>query len=420
MASDKNLNYIDLFAGCGGLSLGLEKAGFFPLYVNELNKDALESYLINRDITYPHLRKKYNSNDIKDVIKDKDFFKTFFKDIKKDFSIDIKKQPVDLVAGGPPCQGFSGIGIRRSYSVEKNQLPSNHLYQDMAYFVHMIRPKIFLFENVAGLVNSRWTKEGKKGEIFQDVMKTFKNIPNFDVKFKLLHAKDYGVPQNRPRIIIIGLNKDYFKNIIEGDDAVSAGYLPAPTNDYPHIEEIFSDLIDVNFEYGGETTFYPKPPSNRFQKELRFDPLLKKQMSKNSLTEQQYSNHTEIVVNRFKHMINNNGQIPPELKTKKFAQRLLPKKWGNKGPTITACSLPDDFVHYDQPRSLTVREMARLQTFPDWYKFAGKRTTGGIRRAGNPRESNFDREVPKYTQIGNAVPVKLAYEIGRHFKNLLK
>ena len=75
----------------------------------------------------------------------------------------------------------------------------------MAYFVHMIRPKIFLFENVAGEVNSRWTKEGKKGEIFQDVMKTFKNIPNFDVKFKLLHAKDYGVPQNRPRIIIIGL-----------------------------------------------------------------------------------------------------------------------------------------------------------------------------------------------------------------------
>ena len=96
-------------------------------------------------------------------------------------------------------------------------------------------------------------------------------------------------------------------------------------------------------------------------------------MSKNSLTEQQYSNHTEIVVNRFKHMINNNGQIPAELKTKKFAQRLLPKLWGNKGPTITACSLPDDFVHYNQPRSLTVREMARLQTFPDWYKFSGKK-----------------------------------------------
>ena len=290
----------------------------------------------------------------------------------------------------------------------------------MAYFVHMIRPKIFLFENVAGLVNSRWTKEGKKGEIFQDVMKTFKNIPNFDVKFKLLHAKDYGVPQNRPRIIIIGLNKDYFKNIIEGDDAVSAGYLPAPTNDYPHIEEIFSDLIDINFEYGGETTSYPKPPSNRFQKELRFDPLLKKQMSKNSLTEQQYSNHSERVREKFSYMIKNNGEIPEKFKTKKFEQRLLPKKWGKKGPTITATSLPDDFVHYSQARSPTVREWARLQTFPDWYQFAGKRTTGGIRRAGNPRESIFEREVPKYTQIGNAVPVKLALEIGKHFSEIIK
>ena len=119
-------------------------------------------------------------------------------------------------------------------------------------------------------------------------------------------------------------------------------------------------------------------------------------------------------------MIENDGVIPEHLKTKKFAQRLLPKKWGNKGPTITATSLPDDFVHFSQARSLTVREWARLQTFPDWYKFAGKRTTGGIRRAGNPRESIFDREVPKYTQIGNAVPVKLAYEIGMRFSEILK
>ena len=98
---------------------------------------------------------------------------------------------------------------------------------------------------------------------------------------------------------------------------------------------------------------------------------------------------------------------------------MLPKKWGNKGPTITACSLPDDFVHYGQARSLTVREWARLQTFPDWYQFSGKRTTGGLRRAGNPRESIFEREVPKYTQIGNAVPVKLAFEIGSHLRKIL-
>ena len=138
------------------------------------------------------------------------------------------------------------------------------------------------------------------------------------------------------------------------------------------------------------------------------------------LSEHEYSRHSERVIERFAHMIANRGKIPDHLKTKKFAQRLLPKKWGNKGPTITACSLPDDFVHYSQARSLTVREWARLQTFPDWYKFSGKRTTGRLRRAGNPRESIFDREVPKYTQIGNAVPVKLAFEVGLHFKKILE
>ena len=104
-------------------------------------------------------------------------------------------------------------------------------------------------------------------------------------------------------------------------------------------------------------------------------------------------------------MIENKGIIPDKYKTKKFAQRLLPSKWGNKGPSITITSLADDFVHYKQARTPTVRECARIQTFPDWYQFAGKRTTGGIRRAGNPRKNMFDREVPKYTQIGNAVPL---------------
>ena len=249
--SSKKLTYIDLFAGCGGLSLGLEQAGFFPLYVNELNKDALESYLINRDDDFPHLRKKYFSRDIKEIIKDKQFFRKLLRGFESDLLIDEGKNPIDLVVGGPPCQGFSGIGIRRSYSVDKEQLPSNHLYQDMAYVIHNVKPKIFLFENVAGLLNSRWTKGGKKGEIFKDVLQTFKNIPNYEVEHKLVHAKDYGVPQNRPRLLIIGLNKTYFDIYEKEGDAVEKGFLPKPVYDYPNIEDIFSDLIDENFEYGG-------------------------------------------------------------------------------------------------------------------------------------------------------------------------
>jgi DNA (cytosine-5)-methyltransferase 1 len=119
-------------------------------------------------------------------------------------------------------------------------------------------------------------------------------------------------------------------------------------------------------------------------------------------------------------MQKNDGKIPESMKTKKFSQKLLPSIWTSKGPTVTATSMPDDYVHFTQPRTLTVREWARLQTFPDWYQFAGKRTTGGIRRAGNPREGIFEREVPKYTQIGNAVPVKLAEALGFHFKKILE
>jgi len=413
--------FIDLFAGCGGLSLGLEKAGFFPLYVNELNKDALETYLINRDQHFPHLREKFFSNDIKDVIYKRNFFDNLFNDFEKEFGRDFGSNSVDLVVGGPPCQGFSGMGIRRSYSVDKKQLPSNHLFQDMAFFIHNVQPKIFLFENVQGLLRSKWTPSGEKGEIFKEVLETFKNIPNYNVKYKLIHAKDYGVPQNRPRVLIVGIHKELSPRVNEEDDALENGFLPEPLHDYPDLIDVLSDLIDNKFEYGGETKKYISDPKNIWQENIRQDFQSKRVFQKGDLlTDHQYSKHSKRVIEKFTHMIKNNGEIPEHLKTKKFAQRLLPKKWGNKGPTITATSLPDDFVHFSQARSMTVREWARLQTFPDWYEFAGKRTTGGIRRAGNPRESIFDREVPKYTQIGNAVPVKLAYEIGMHFSKILK
>jgi DNA (cytosine-5)-methyltransferase 1 len=421
MNLNNKLTFIDLFAGCGGLSLGLEKSGFFPLYVNELNKDAIGTYFINRDHDYPHLREKYNSRDIKEVISNPKFFETLLDELQTDFKRNFREDSVDVIAGGPPCQGFSGIGIRRSYSVDKVQLPSNHLFQDMAFFVHKIKPKLFLFENVEGLLRARWTKDGKKGEIFKDVLETFSSIPNYSIRYKLVYAKDYGVPQNRPRVLIVGKRDDVKGGFSEESDAVLAGYLPAPTSDYPDIQDIFSDLIDSNFEYGGVTQVYPSEPKNLWQQEIRKRPEQNAFMEKGeSVTEHQYSKHSAIVVERFSHMIANKGEIPDHLKTKKFAQRLLPKKWGNKGPTITACSLPDDFVHYSQARSLTVREWARLQTFPDWYQFSGKRTTGGLRRAGNPRESIFEREVPKYTQIGNAVPVKLATEVGLHLKKILQ
>jgi len=296
----------------------------------------------------------------------------------------------------------------------------------MITLIKRFNPKLFLFENVKGILSGKWTSTGNKGEIWNDVFNAFSGVDGYTVRWKLVRAKDYGVPQNRPRVLLVGIRDDVLTNsnlphelITAGflPDAIDAGFLPSPTNNYPNLQELLSDLVDSEFQFGGENTHYTKPPQNEFQRNLRTSKDGRLMDIGDNLSEQEYGNHTPHVVDKFTHMLNNNGEIPEEYKTKKFAQKVLPATWGCSGPTITATCLPDDYVHYSQPRILTVREWARLQTFPDWYKFAGKRTTGGIRRAGNPRKGVYDRELPKYTQIGNAVPVILAGKVGT---NLLK
>lgn len=418
------LTVVDLFAGCGGLSLGLEEAGFNPVFVNELNSDALRTYTTNRLRSNPHLADVgYHVNDVKQMVKDKKFLPALSRRLNDTFGI--AKGELDLLVGGPPCQGFSGIGHRRSYSVDKEQLPSNHLFEDMAYVIHRLQPRAFMFENVRGLLNAKWTSTGEKGEIFSDVLSTLRGLPGYRVAWRLVFAKDYGVPQNRPRVLVVGMRDDVkvAGENPEAEDAVARGFLPAGGKIRPpSIKQLLSDLVDPAYTPGlGVTNKYPEAYSGAVQKLLRTSEDGKRVAAKGDpLTEHEYSKHAARVVAKFQAMLDDpNHEIPEKFRTKKFAQRVLPEEWGPEGPTITATSLPDDYVHYLQPRCLTVREWARLQMFPDWYQFSGKRTTGGIRRAGNPREGIFDREVPKYTQIGNAVPVKLAYEVGKHLAAIL-
>lgn len=421
MTIPRKLQVMDLFAGCGGLSLGLEQAGFNPAFVNELNKDALESYLKNREHEYPHLRNDiFHCNDVKDLVLKKTRFNDIKKELKNQLSIDVKHGELDLLVGGPPCQGFSGIGHRRSYAVDKEQLPSNHLFEDMAYVINALKPKIFLFENVKGLLSAKWTGAGTKGEIWNDVFATFASLNGYKVDFSLVRAKDYGVAQNRPRVLLVGIRQDIFDkagSVIQGD--VANGFLPNATGGAIDLIDLLGDLVDPAYQNGGSTLQYVGPAKGAVQKYFRTN-MAGKLMSKGAeLTEQDYSKHAPNVLEKFKHMLANNGVIPEHMKTKKFAQRLLPARWDSTGPSITATSLADDYVHFSQPRILTVREWARLQGFPDHYQFAGSRTTGGVRRAGNPREGNFARELPKYTQIGNAVPVALARAVGEHFAKII-
>lgn len=408
---------IDLFSGCGGLSLGLEFAGFRPLMFCELNPSAAETYMANRT----HL----------DVIPIADIYNLTDKNIGHllkywDYKLGIKE--IDLVCGGPPCQGYSGIGHRRTFKLSKEEIPSNHLYQEMIRVISKVRPRIFLFENVRGLLNSRWSPDGTKGEIFREILGEFQKIEGYSVKWDMVFAKDYGVPQNRPRVLLVGIRNDLIlkknkskENLFE-DSSISAlkeGFLPKPNGTPPGIKELLSDLEDPNYLQGNSDRYFCNPLNNT-QKNLRTTPEGNVLGKGHPLEDHQYSSHSENIVKKFSYMLKNNGEIPEKFKTKKFAQRVLPEKWGINGPNITATSLADDFVHYSQPRSLTVREWARIQGFPDWYVFKGPRTTGGRRRAGDPSIDCWDREVPKYTQIGNAVPVELGRQLGLHFIKRLR
>lgn len=441
---DRKLTMMDLFAGCGGLSLGFEQSGFTPIFVSELNDHARATYLQNRHHLLGNRRfaeiSELHCADAKELTAEKiDEVEGIWSNTagiyyEKRKSAEGLNSTLDVIAGGPPCQGFSGIGIRRSYSVDKKFIPSNQLYGVMAATIRRIRPRSFVFENVRGLLNAKWTAAGGE-RIWPDVLAEFRSIPGYTVRWSLVFAKDYGVPQNRPRVILVGLrndvvaNNDVIKCLADPEDAVKCGFLPQPTKKcYPDIKLLLGDLLDESvtakltsgekIKGAFETTTYPRPPKKgTIQEELRTTP---EGQLVTELTDHEYSKHAPKIVAKFTHMIENGGEVPEWAKTKKFAQRWLPPKWGAREPFITATSLPDDYVHYAQPRILSVREWARLQTFPDWYRFSGKRTTGGLRRAGNPREGIFDREVPKYTQIGNAVPVALARAISAHLRSILE
>ncbi len=406
---------IDLFAGCGGLSLGLEKAGFTPLLFSEINKDAASTYMANRE----HAG-YFQYSDISSLTND-----LLSRHLKfwKENGID----DVDLVCGGPPCQGYSGIGHRRTFDLDKQDIPSNHLFKEMVRVINVVRPKMFLFENVRGLMVSRWTKNGRKGEIFEEVLKTLSAIVGYQVRWQLVFAKEYGVPQNRPRLLVVGIRNDILdaspaKTDCAGNllmSAVQDGFLPTGKGNPPDLIDTIGDVLDPDYLGKKCTELYSHEAASPFQKEMRTRPDGKIAQKGDVLTEQEYSQHADRIREKFQYMIDQRGEIPEHMKTKKFAQRVLPARWGEKGPHITVTSLPEDFVHYCQPRTLTVREWARLQTFPDHYIFTGPRTTGGRLRAGDPSIGIWERVVPRYTQIGNAVPVRLAHQVGQHFIEIL-
>jgi DNA (cytosine-5)-methyltransferase 1 len=309
---------VDLFAGCGGLSLGMENAGFTPVFVNEINPDAMATYLANRHhqlggkpfAEQDHLR-CHDANELQGarlekLVADLSALGLTLPDLAE-AELASNKGNLDLLSGGPPCQGYSGIGHRRSYAVDKQDLPSNQLYGRMTKIIRRLRPRIFLFENVRGILTSKWTREGND-MIWPDVWDEFRKIPDYHVRYTLVRASDYGVPQNRPRVLLVGIRDDIVQassiiNLFADDkDAVKCGLLPkGDPSEAPGIEELLSDLVDPAirraleeqaFPQGKfETREYPRAPQTQIQKKLRAAPPAHGARS-GQLSDHEYSNHT--------------------------------------------------------------------------------------------------------------------------------
>lgn len=389
------LVFIDAFAGCGGLSLGLMQAGMKGLFAIEKDEFAFESLKTNllaakarHKFSWPKwLPKKPHS--IEDLIKD-----------HQDELVSLRGK-IDILAGGPPCQGFSTAGRRRIDD------PRNRLFKSYVELVRLIEPKVVLMENVRGFTMNF----GGEEEVNNYAQKLRALLSKrYTVHEKLIDLSRFGVPQQRTRYFLIALHPDFgdvdpFTVIEERlPSFLRTLKLQAPVSSW-------SAISDLEMANGGTQE---SRDSKGFLEIVAGTPRTAYQrlMGGNckDVRDLRLARHSPEISRRFSEIIEAchaegrlNTSISAEMRNKyglkKHALRVLDPD--RPSPTIT--SMPDDLLHYEEARTLTVRENARLQSFPDWFRFQGKYTTGGERRR---------REVPRFTQVANAVPPLAARAIG--------
>lgn len=419
MTTKQKYKFIDLFSGCGGLSLGLMQAGWQGEFAIEKSPDAFSTFHANF-LEGPHsfrfswpqwLEKKNHS------------INTVLRELETD--IKALRGTISLVAGGPPCQGFS-------FSGKRNKLdPRNLLFQKYVQFVSDVGPEALVMENVPGMavvhgkgLRERRARPGPVPKSYYDRLLEALARIGYVAKGSILDAADFGVPQRRPRLIVVGLREDIAKTLPDGIASVfahidmkrlellrSLGLYEKQT-----AKDAISDLMRGRrklIPYDGPN--YPKGywapnyrgPISRFQ-EIMHDGFDEPLMDSIRLAK-----HSEKVIDRFKLILRDcrSGVTLSEADRKKLGMskhRTFVLHPNRPAPTVT--TLPDDLLHYKEPRILSVRELARIQSFPDWFKFCGKYTTGGDKRK---------EECPRFTQVGNAVPPLMARAIGLGVLNAL-
>ena len=396
--------FIDAFAGCGGLSLGLLRAGWRGLFAIE--KDAFAFATLKKNLIDPSGRPRFAWPH---WLPQKPWAIETLMD-EQGARLDGLRGEVDLLAGGPPCQGFSSAGRRRPAD------PRNQLVDRYLEFVERVQPRIVLIENVRGITYDFVARSNgdERRNFAEEIIERLKL--HYDVFSETLHCSSYGIPQNRPRFFIVGFLRGVglpAARIIEPFAALKAarkGFLKKRG-----LSERVSSYQAISDLERGRTGVKPCPDSQGFEALVTIDARTNFQKAMRQglvgdLTDTRLARHLPHIVKRFERIIDEckqegrlNVQLNREMRErfgiKKMATRVLDP--GKPAPTIT--SMPDDLLHYAEARTLTVRENARLQTFPDWFVFQGKYTTGGDRRA---------REVPRFTQVANAVPPLLAEQWG--------
>ena len=406
--------YIDLFSGCGGLSLGLGKAGWQGIFAVEKDDMAFQTFHDNMIVE----GRKYSHFSWPSWLPKK---ATTIQDLLKKYPKELKalNGKVDLIAGGPPCQGFSMAGMRNSDD------PRNKMSQEYIKMVDIIRPKFLVLENVRGFNAAFNTGKGKAKQIpYSQIVREAIEKLGYNVSSDTVTSSEFGVPQIRTRFIMIGVRNDVSieqcpLNLLHSQ---KEGFLKSkglPLTGVS-VKEAISDLETTRrgaklvHHSGSETSGFKKLDYVAPKKLTHFQQLMREGLNGSKPNSLRLARHKPSTVDKFQliHEICRPGYVLNDqekeiIGTRKQAICVLdPNK-----PSKTLTTLPDDILHYKEPRILTVRESARIQSFPDDYKFTGKYTTGGQERT---------KECPRYTQVGNAVPPLLGEAIGKTLSYLVQ
>lgn len=372
---------LDLFAGAGGITLGFKKAGIKSIGAVEIDRFAAETF-------------RYNFPEI--PLYNRDIHSFSDEEILERFS------GVDIIAGGPPCQGFSVAGPSQYGIIDQR----NTLIMEFFRFIKVLKPKICVLENVKGILSGKMNASQKALNTYLDALKAI----GYASKVFVLQAADFGVPQYRERVVVISAQEPkYIPESITGEFAGEENWVK--------IKDVFGDLPLIHAGEGtNDPVDYICPPLSAYQKYIR--------QGSTGVTNHIAMKHTKRLIERFNcipqggslldapsehgQRQRNGSGLDVNKRYKTNNQRLHPERVSN----IITASFQSTFVHPYLNRNLTAREGARLQSFPDSFHFCGPRT---LMSKSLLIKENRENEIglSQYNQIGNAVPPRMAEAIAK-------